>query len=71
MKEGLLIGGGIVLAGVFVGCVAYKIAKNPEILKNVGRKISGVGKKASKAATEAKEAFTEGFESAKTKVATA
>ncbi len=71
MKECVLIGGGVILAGVFAGCVAYKIAKNPKMFKNVGGKISDVGKKASKAASEAKQAFAEGFETAKGKVATA
>ena len=58
MKEGLLIGGGIVLAGVFVGCVAYKLVqKNPKVLKNAGKKVSNVGKKVSKVAVEAKRAI--------------
>jgi hypothetical protein len=61
MKEGLLIGGTIVVAGIFVGYVAYKIAKkNPQILKDVMAKTS-------KAAADAKHAFAEGFEGAKTK----
>ena len=72
MKEGLLIGGGVVLAGVFVGFAAYKIVKKkPKILKNTRKKISTVGKKASKMASDAKRAFAEGFEGAQTKVATA
>ncbi len=72
MKEGLLIGGSIVVAGVFVGFVAYRIAqKNPKLLKNARKKVSNIGKKTSAIAAEAKRAFTEGFESAKTKVATA
>lgn len=72
MKEGLLIGGSIVVAGVFVGFVVYGIAKkNPKLLKNARKKVSNIGKKTSAIAAEAKRAFTEGFESAKTKVATA
>ncbi len=73
MKEGLLIGGSIVVAGVFVGFVAYRIAKkkNPKLLKNARKKVSNIGKKTSAIAAEAKRAFSEGFESAKTKVATA
>jgi len=65
MKGCLLIGGSIVVAGVFVGFVAYKlIGKNPEMLK-------GIKEKASKVAAEAKHAFAEGFEGATAKVATA
>ena len=65
MKECLLIGGSVVLAGIFVGYVAYKIVKkNPEMLK-------GIMEKTSKVAAEAKNAFTEGFEVAKAEVATA
>ena len=72
MKEGLLIGGSIVVAGVFVGFVAYKlIKKNPKLLKDTKKKISNVAKKTSKIAAEAKRAFTEGFEGAQAKVATA
>lgn len=71
MKEGLLVGAGVVVAGVFVGCVAYKLLKNPKLLKDTKKKASNVGKKASKIATEAKRAFAEGFEGAKAKVATA
>ena len=65
MKESLLIGAGVVAAGVFVGFVAYKLVmKNPNALKNVK-------KKASKVTAEAKKAFVEGFEGATAKVATA
>ncbi len=72
MKEGLLIGGSVIVAGVFVGFVAYRIAKkNPKLLKNTRKKVSNIGKKTSAIAAEAKRAFAEGFESAKTKVATA
>ena len=72
MKEGLLIGAGVVVAGVFVGFVAYKlIKKNPEALKSVKKKASNVAKKTSKAAAEAKKAFTEGFAGATGKVAAA
>ena len=71
MKEGLLVGAGIVVAGVFVGCVTYKLLKNPKLLKGTKKKVSSVGKKASKVAAEAKKAFTEGFEGAAAKVATA
>jgi hypothetical protein len=72
MKEGLLIGGSIVVAGVFVGFVAYRIAKKkPKLLKNAGKKVSNIGKKTTAIAAEAKRAFAEGFENAKTKVTTA
>jgi hypothetical protein len=72
MKEGLLIGGGVIAAGVFVGYVAYKIVKkNPKVLKNARKKVSNVGKKASKVVVEAKQAFAEGFESAQAKTAIA
>ena len=58
MKGCLLIGGTVVVAGVFVGYVAYKIvSKNPKMLKGVGEKIA-------KVAAEAKHAFAEGFEGA-------
>lgn len=72
MKECLLIGGSIVVAGVFVGFVVYGIAKkNPKLLKNARKKVSDIGKKTLAIAAEAKRAFAEGFESAKTKVAAA
>jgi predicted negative regulator of RcsB-dependent stress response len=72
MKEGLLIGGGIVVAGVFVGYVAYKLVqKNPIALNSVKKKASNVVKKTSKVASDAKRAFAEGFESAQAKTATA
>lgn len=72
MKEGLLIGGGIVVAGVFVGYVAYKLAmKNSKALSSIKKKTSNVVKKTSKVASEAKRAFAEGFKDAQTKVATA
>ncbi len=65
MKEGLLIGAGVVAAGVFVGFVAYKLVKkNSKALKSVKKKASGIAKKTSKVAAEAKKAFTEGFEGA-------
>ncbi len=72
MKEGILIGAGVVAAGVFVGFVAYKLVKkNPNALKAVKKKASNVGKKTSKIATEAKKAFAEGFKGATAKAATA
>ncbi|MBW7992527.1 MAG: hypothetical protein FVQ84_21270 [Planctomycetes bacterium] len=77
MKEGLVIGGGIVVAGVFVGYVAYTIVKKkPKLLKNTRKKISNIVKKTSTFASEAKQAFAEGFKGAqpktsKPKVATA
>ncbi len=72
MKECLLIGGSIVVAGVFVGFVAYKIAKkNPKALNSIKKKASNVAKKTSKIASEAKQAFAEGFKDAQVKVATA
>ena len=72
MGKGLLIGGSVVVAGVFVGFVAYKIVKkNPKLLKNARKKVSDIGKKTLAVATEAKQAFAEGFEGAQAKVATA
>jgi hypothetical protein len=72
MKEGLLIGAGVVAAGVFVGFVAYKLVKkNPNALKTVKKQASNIAKKTSKVAAEAKKAFAEGFEGATAKVATA
>ncbi len=72
MKEGLLIGAGVVAAGVFVGFVAYKLVKkNPKALKTVKKTASNVAKKTSKVAAEAKKAFAEGFDGATGKVATA
>jgi hypothetical protein len=72
MKEGLLIGGSVVVAGIFVGLVVYKIAKkNPKLLKNTRKKISKVGKKTSAIASEATRAFAEGFKGAQSKAATA
>ncbi len=65
MKEGLLIGAGVVAAGVFVGFVAYGLVKkNPDALKGVKKKASGVAKKASKVASDTKKAFAEGFQGA-------
>jgi len=70
--KGLLIGGSVVAAGVFVGFVAYKlIKKNPKLLKDTKKKISNVVKKTSKIAAGAKRSFAEGFEDARAKVATA
>jgi len=72
MGKGLLIGGSVVVAGVFVGFVAYRIVKkNPELLKNARKKVSDIGKKTSKVVAEAKRAFVEGFEGAQAKAATA
>lgn len=72
MKEGLLIGGSIIAAGVFVGFVAYTIVKKkPKLLKNTRKKVSNVMKKTSAVASEAKLAFSEGFKGAQSKVATA
>ena len=68
MKEGLLIGGSIVVAGVFVGFVAYTIVKKkPKLLKNAREKVSNVVKKTSAVASEAKLAFAEGFKGAQAK----
>ena len=72
MKESLLIGAGVVAAGVFVGFVAYKLVKkNPKTLKTIKKSATNVAKKTSKVAAEAKKAFAEGFEGATAKVATA
>lgn len=74
MKETLLIGGGVVVAGVFVGYAAYRIAKkkpklfkDTKLLKKTKEKVSDVGKKTSAIASEAKRAFAEGFKGAQAK----
>jgi hypothetical protein len=70
--KGLLIGGSVVVAGVFVGFVAYRIVKkNPELLKNARKKVSSIGKETSKVVAEARRAFAEGFEGVQAKAATA
>lgn len=70
--KGLLIGGCIVVAGVFVGLVACKMVnKNPKLLKNTKKTLFDIGKKTSEAVAEAKRAFSEGFKGAQVKVATA
>jgi predicted negative regulator of RcsB-dependent stress response len=72
MKEGLLIGGGIVVAGVFVGYAAYKLVqKNSMVLNSIKKKASNVAKKTSQVASDAKRAFAEGFKDAQAKTATA
>ena len=72
MKEGLLIGAGVVAAGIFVGFAVCKlIKKNPELLKDTKKKRLNVWEKTSKIAAEAKQAFAEGFDKAQAKVATA
>ena len=72
MKEGLLIGAGVVAAGIFVGFAVCKlINKNPELLKDTKEKRLNVWEKTSKIAAEAKQAFTQGFDKAQAKVATA
>jgi hypothetical protein len=76
MKESLLIGGGVVVAGVFVGYAAYRIVKkkpkmfkDSKLLKKTKETVSNVGKKTSAVASEAKRAFAEGFKGAQTKKA--
>jgi len=79
MKEGLLIGGSVIVAGVFVGYVAYRVVKKKpklfkdvKLLKKTREAVSNVGKKTSAVASEAKRAFAEGFQGAQAKkVATA
>jgi len=73
MSKTLLIGGGVVVAGMFVGFATYKIVKKkcPAMIKNTKKKASNIGKKASSLASEAKQAFMEGFEGTKSKAATA
>jgi len=71
MAKGLLIGGSVVVAGVFVGFVAYEIVKkNPKLLKNTRKKVSNIREKMSEMAAEAKQAFTEGLRDAQAKTAT-
>jgi hypothetical protein len=76
MKESLLIGGGVIVAGVFVGYAAYRIVKkkpklfkDSKLLKKTKETVSNVGKKTSAVASEAKRAFVEGFKGAQTKKA--
>ena len=72
MAKGLLIGGSVVVAGVFVGFVVYKIVKkNPKLLKNTRKKISNIRQKTSEVIAETKRAFTEGFEDAQAEVTAA
>ena len=72
MKEGLLIGAGVVAAGIFVGFVAYRLVKkNPKALNSVKKQASNIAKKTSKAAAEARKAFAEGYQGAKAKAALA
>lgn len=65
MTKALLIGGSIV-GGIFVGFVAYKVAKKkgPELLATARKKASEVRKRTSEAVAEVKQAFSEGFTSA-------
>jgi uncharacterized protein YycO len=68
MKESLLIGGGVIVAGVFIGCAAYAmVKKKPKLLKKTREKVSNVGKKTSAMASEAKRSFAEGFKGAQAK----
>ena len=73
MSKTLLIGGGVIVAGMFVGFATYKIVKKkyPAMIKNTRKKASKIGKKASSLAGDAKQAFMEGFEGTKSKAATA
>jgi hypothetical protein len=73
MSKSLLVGGGVVAAGVFVGLVTYKIAqkKGPAMIERTRERASNIGKKATALAAEAKRAFMGGSESTRTKAATA
>ncbi|TKJ33658.1 MAG: hypothetical protein CEE38_19930 [Planctomycetes bacterium B3_Pla] len=73
MSKTLLIGSGVVVAGMFVGFVTYKVVKKkcPAMIKKTKKRVSKISKKASSVAGEAKQAFMEGFEGTKTKAATA
>ena len=65
MTKALLIGGSIV-GGIFVGFVAYKVAKKngPKLLATVRKKTSDVGKRTSGMIADVKQGFSEGFTSA-------
>jgi len=65
MTKALLIGGSII-GGIFVGFVAYKVAKKkgPKLLATARKKASDVGKTASKIIADTKQEFSEGFASA-------
>lgn len=73
MSKSLLVGGGVVAAGVFVGLVTYEIAKKkgPAMIERTGKRASNIRKKATALVAEARQAFMEGFERTKTKAATA
>ncbi len=62
MTKGLLIGA-VVVGGVFVGFVGYKVVtkKGPNLLATAKKKVSKIGKRTSEIVGEAKQAFTEGF----------
>ena len=68
MIKGLLIGA-VVVGGVFVGFVGYKVVtkKGPNLLATAKKKVSNVGKRTSEVITEAKQAFAEGFAGAQAK----
>lgn len=65
MTKALLIGGSIV-GGIFVGFVAYKVAKKkgPELLATARKKASELRKRISEAVADAKQGFSEGFTTA-------
>lgn len=72
MSKSLLVGGSVVVAGIFVGFATYKVVKKkyPAMIKRTKKRLSKIGKKASSVAGEAKQAFMEGFEGTKSKTAT-
>jgi hypothetical protein len=62
MTKCLLIGS-VVVGGVFVGFVGYKVAKGkgPKLLATAKEKVSKIGKRTSEIVGEAKQAFAEGY----------
>lgn len=62
MTKCLLIGA-VVVGGVFVGFVGYKVVKKkgPKLLATTKKKVLDVGKRTSQIVGEAKQAFAEGF----------
>ncbi len=65
MIKGLLVGA-VIVGGVFVGFVAYKVVKkkSPKFLATARKKASDIGKRTSEIVAEAKQAFSEGYASA-------
>ena len=68
MTKCLLIGA-VVVGGVFVGFVGYKVVtkKGPKFLGTARKNVSNIGKRTSEIVGKAKQAFAEGFAGAQVK----